>query len=137
MARVFVFESREFPDPDPEGQMPVDEVRQLMAEHMPDLNNADVREEKRGDDTAFIFTKRIGTKGISGNEIVDIIRLVPEKRLKVFDFLADVMGPDGEVDFTTVVARKREVNLVTVEAQAYAASTQRAVAVIRETRGER
>ena len=134
MVRVFVFDNREFPDPDPEGQMPVDEVRQLMAEHMPDLNNAEVREEKRGDDTVHIFSKRIGTKGIGGSELVAIIRSVPEKRLKVFDLLADVMGADGEVNFDAVVARKREVNLVVVEAQAYAASTQRAAEAIRETR---
>lgn len=130
MARVFVFEGREFPDPDE--NLEVDEVRQLMAEHMPDLNNAEVREEERGDDRVFVFSKRIGTKGIRGTELVAIIRSVPAKRLRIFEFLGQVLQPNGDVDFDTVTARKREVNLVVVEAQAYAASTQRAIKAIRE-----
>lgn len=61
MARVFVYDGREFPDPDP--NLKVDEVRQYMATLLPELSNADTKESKRGEDTIIEFKKRVGTKG--------------------------------------------------------------------------
>ncbi|HEU5424093.1 MAG TPA: PRTRC system protein C, partial [Nitrolancea sp.] len=61
MARVFIVDGRQFPDPDP--KLSVQEVRAQFAEFFPELVNADTREEVRGDDTHITFTKRIGTKG--------------------------------------------------------------------------
>ena len=61
MARVFVYDGREFPDPDP--NMSVDEVRQSMTNFFPELANATTNESKRGDDDIFEFQKRVGTKG--------------------------------------------------------------------------
>ena len=61
MARVFVYDGREYPDPDP--GMPVEKVRQTMANLMPELANAETKTDKRGNDDVFIFEKRVGTKG--------------------------------------------------------------------------
>ena len=61
MARVFVYDGREFPDPDP--AMSVEEVRQSMTSFFPELANADTKQSKRGDDDIVEFTKRVGTKG--------------------------------------------------------------------------
>lgn len=61
MARVFVYDNREFPDPDP--GLSVEEVRQKMADFFPDLANAEAKESKRGDDTVIEFVRRVGTKG--------------------------------------------------------------------------
>jgi len=61
MARVFVYDGREYPDPDP--NMPVEKVRQTMANLMPELANAETKTEKRENDDVFIFEKRVGTKG--------------------------------------------------------------------------
>jgi len=61
MARVFVYDGREFPDPDP--NMSVEEVRQSMTSFFPELANAETKESKRGDDDIFEFQKRVGTKG--------------------------------------------------------------------------
>ena len=61
MARVFVYDGREFPDPDP--NMSVEEVRQSMTSFFPELANADVKQSKRGDDDIIEFQKRVGTKG--------------------------------------------------------------------------
>lgn len=61
MARVFVYDGREFPDPDP--NLKVDEVRQNMSNFFPELSNADSKELKRGEDTIIEFKKRVGTKG--------------------------------------------------------------------------
>jgi PRTRC genetic system protein C len=61
MARIFSYDGREFPDPDP--KVPVEEVRRQLAEFFPELVNADTRESKRDPDTLYTFTKRIGTKG--------------------------------------------------------------------------
>jgi PRTRC genetic system protein C len=59
--RVFVYDGREFPDPDP--KMSVDEVRQSMTSFFPELANADTRQSKRGEDDLIEFRKRVGTKG--------------------------------------------------------------------------
>jgi len=61
MARVFVYDGREFPDPDP--NMSVEEVRQSMTSFFPELANADTKQSKRGDDDIVEFEKRVGTKG--------------------------------------------------------------------------
>lgn len=61
MVRIFVYDSREFPDPDP--NLKVDEVRQNMASFFPELSNAESKESKRGEDTIIEFKKRVGTKG--------------------------------------------------------------------------
>lgn len=61
MARVFVYDRREFPDPDP--NMSPEEVRQSMTNFFPELANAETEQSKRGDDDIFEFKKRVGTKG--------------------------------------------------------------------------
>jgi len=61
MARIFVYDDREFPDPDP--SMSPDEVRQSMTNFFPELANAETKESKRGEDDIFEFTKRVGVKG--------------------------------------------------------------------------
>jgi PRTRC genetic system protein C len=61
MARIFVYEGKEYPDPD--SNMKPEEVRQSMANFFPELSNAEAKESKRGDDTVFTMTKRVGTKG--------------------------------------------------------------------------
>ncbi|GAJ13338.1 unnamed protein product, partial [marine sediment metagenome] len=60
-ARVFVYDRREFPDPDP--NMSVDEVRQSMTNFFPELANAETKQSKRDDDDIVEFHKRVGTKG--------------------------------------------------------------------------
>jgi PRTRC genetic system protein C len=61
MARIFVADEREFPDPDP--SLSVEEVRRSLADFLPELANAEVRETTRGEDTIYDFQRRVGTKG--------------------------------------------------------------------------
>lgn len=61
MARKFVYDGREFPDPDP-SKTP-DEVRQMMTDFFPELATAEVKEQKKGDDTYYEFARKTGTKG--------------------------------------------------------------------------
>jgi PRTRC genetic system protein C len=61
MARVFIYDGREFPDPDP--NLSADEVKRMMSDFFPELANAEVRESKRGDDTLYELVRRVGTKG--------------------------------------------------------------------------
>ena len=65
MARIFVYDGREFEDPDPE--MTVEQVKENLTNFYGDLANAMVSETKRGDDTIHTFNKRVGTKGAQGN----------------------------------------------------------------------
>jgi len=59
--RVFVYDDREFPDPDP--NMSTDEVRQSMTNFFPELANAETKQSKRGEDDIIEFTRRVGVKG--------------------------------------------------------------------------
>ena len=60
--RIFVYDSRELPDPDP--NMTVDQVRQHYVPFFAELSNATTKKEvKRGDDMVYEFEKRVGTKG--------------------------------------------------------------------------
>ena len=61
MARVFVYDYREFPDPDPE--MSVEQVKAVLADFYGEIANASVKETARGEDTIFEFQRRVGTKG--------------------------------------------------------------------------
>lgn len=59
--RIFVYDGRDFGDPDP--TMSPDEVRQYYAALMPELSNANIKEEKQGEDTIYRLERRVGTKG--------------------------------------------------------------------------
>lgn len=59
--RLFIYDGREFPDPDP--SMSVDQVKSMMTDFFPELANAEVKEHKKGEDTAYEFVRRVGTKG--------------------------------------------------------------------------
>ena len=61
MARIFVYDDREFPDPDPE--MTVEQVKATLADFYGEIANASVKETSRGEDTIFEFQRRVGTKG--------------------------------------------------------------------------
>lgn len=61
MARIFVYDGKEYPDPDPE-KTP-DEVKLIWADFLPELANAEVVEHKRGEDTIYELKKRVGVKG--------------------------------------------------------------------------
>ena len=61
MARIFVYDNREFPDPDP--TMTVEQVRDHLADHFGDLNNAAWKETTRGVTTVYEFERRTGVKG--------------------------------------------------------------------------
>lgn len=61
MSRIFLYDGREFPDPD--SNMTVDEVRVHLTSFFPELANSETKEAKRGEDTLYQFEKRVGTKG--------------------------------------------------------------------------
>src|SRR3954470_23771348 len=109
MTRIFVYDGREFPDPDP--GLSVQDVRKQLSDFFPELTNADTREERRDDDEVrYTFARRIGTKGAGETDIVAILRGVPEKRLAVFDLANDLLDTDGEVNAEAAAARQPEIN---------------------------
>ena len=59
--RIFIYDGREFPDPDP--ALSVEEVKTMMAGFFPELSNAEVKEGTRGEDTLHEFVKKVGIKG--------------------------------------------------------------------------
>jgi PRTRC genetic system protein C len=153
MARLFIYDGREFPDPDP--NVSVEDVRRQLSEYFPELTNADTREEKRGDDTVYTFSKRIGTKGAAAGArakpatapasrsseragapaspalVARVLRGVPEKRLRVLELVGELLDEDGELDLDAVGAHQAEVNLALAEAKAHARHTAQAVDAVR------
>lgn len=134
MARLFMYDGRAFPDPDP--KLPIDEVRRQLAEFFPELANADAREEQRGEDTVVTFTKRIGTKGLRrrgrSRDVVAVLRRVPARRLRIVDLAAELLDATGELDVDQAAARQPEINLAAAEARAYARATQQATEALRQ-----
>lgn len=61
MARIFVYDGREFPDPDP--TLEVEAVKEKMTDFFPELANADTKQTTRGEDTLYEFIKKVGVKG--------------------------------------------------------------------------
>ena len=61
MARVFVYDNREFPDPDP--SLSVEQVKAPLANFFGEVATAEVQESQRGEDTVFEFIRRVGVKG--------------------------------------------------------------------------
>jgi PRTRC genetic system protein C len=130
MARIFAYDGRQFPDPDP--QVSVEDVRKQLADFFPELTNADTREERRGDDTVYTFAKRIGTKGRRrAPSVAGVLRRVPAKELRVFALAAELLDERGELDAEAAAARQPEVNLAVAEAEAYGRFTRQAVEALR------
>jgi PRTRC genetic system protein C len=61
MARVFVVDGREHPDPDP--SLPLEEVKRIFADFFPEVATAEVRQSQREEDQVVEFVRRVGTKG--------------------------------------------------------------------------
>ena len=129
MARIFVYDGRQFPDPDP--AVAVDEVRRQLSVFFPELTNADVREERRGEDSVYTFSKRIGTKGVSPQQLVDVLRQVPEARLWVFELAEALIDAEGELDVDQAGLRQPEIALALAEADAYVHATRQAIQALR------
>jgi PRTRC genetic system protein C len=137
--RTFIIDGREFPDPDP--ALSVEDVRKHYAEFFPELVNADTREEKRGADTIYSFSKRIGTKGLPGTQslqagdrasrILAVIQGVPEKTLRVCELARELLDSNGDLDLDAAAGHEPEINLAIAEAQAYCRATEQAVAALR------
>jgi PRTRC genetic system protein C len=131
MARRFIYDGREFPDPDP--HLSAEEVRRQLAEFFPELTNADTREEQREGGAVYTFTRRIGTKGARRPpDIVAILRRVPATHLAVHALAADLLDARGELDLDAAAIRQPELNLAIAEADAYARTTRQAVQALQD-----
>ena len=140
MARVFIVNGKQIPDPDL--KKTVEQVRRDLAEtFFPDLANADVREEPRGEDTFYHFTRRVGTKGRrragrdgdrSGGRtaLVNRLRTVPEKEFAILQLAAELYDAEGELDVDAAAERGPEITLALAEAQASARAVQAMTAAL-------
>lgn len=61
MARIFVYDHHEFPDPD--GSLTVAQIKTWLADFYPEVANAQVKTTRRGGDTLYHFQRPVGTKG--------------------------------------------------------------------------
>jgi len=61
MARIFIVDEREHPDPDP--NLSIEQVRDMFADFYPDLANATHTITPRGEDQVVDFRRTVGTKG--------------------------------------------------------------------------
>jgi len=61
MARYFVYDGREQPDPDP-SKTP-EQVRDMLADFLPELHNADISKTERDGNEYYDLRRKVGTKG--------------------------------------------------------------------------
>jgi PRTRC genetic system protein C len=61
VARKFIVDGTEYPDPGPE--VTPDQFKQMMAGFLPELATAEMTQEKNGEDAIYRFKKRVGVKG--------------------------------------------------------------------------
>lgn len=59
--RIFVYDGRDFPDPDP-SKTP-EEVKAMMADFFPELANADIITTEKDGKSYIEFRRKVGTKG--------------------------------------------------------------------------
>ena len=131
MARIFIYDGREFPDPDP--HLTVEEVRRQLAEFFPELVNAETQETQRGEDALFTFAKRIGTKGRSRPpDVLTILRQVPEKQLGILTLAAELLDQQGELDLDAAVGRQADITLALAEVETYTRANRQAAEAIRQ-----
>ena len=140
MARIFVYDDREFPDPDP--QMSVDQVKATLSDFYGEIANASVKETKRGDDTIYEFQRRVGTKGaftdargwggspMDNRTFAGLLTTTPPA-LSILELTAELTRPDGSFDLDAAAARQGEVEMACVQAQDYAAATGRLLEALR------
>jgi len=64
---------------------------------------------------------------ISQEELIEILRQVPEKRLKIFELAWEVVGEDGNLDLDKVAFYSKELDQAISEAKAYSVETAEAV----------
>lgn len=68
---------------------------------------------------------------ISYQRVTEIVRSTPEKKLMIFDLIRQVTKPDGQVNYDALNKRASEVNLATVETEAYAREVEEAIRSLR------
>ena len=142
MARIFVYDDREFPDPDPE--MSVEQVKATLSDFYGEIANASVKETKRGDDAIYEFQRRVGTKGafahagrveeehpMDNRTFGGLLAATPPADLGILELTAELTRPDGAFDLDAAAARQHEVELACVQAQDYAAATGRLAEALR------
>ena len=61
MARIFIVDGTEYPDPGAE--VTPDQFKQMMVTFLPELATAEMTTETHGEDTIYRFKKRVGVKG--------------------------------------------------------------------------
>jgi PRTRC genetic system protein C len=61
MTRVFVADNREFTDPDP--TLDITSIQRLLADFLPELHNAEIKETEKDGKHFVQFIKKVGTKG--------------------------------------------------------------------------
>ena len=99
MARIFVYDNREFPDPDPE--LSVDDVRKSLADFYGELSNATVKESARAnaesgeDDNIYEFERKVGTKGGRFSEVTEIMAETPEHTIELVELARQHIADTG------------------------------------------
>ena len=65
------------------------------------------------------------------DRVIRALATVPEKSLRLIELINQLVGPDGQVDYTKAAEMAPEVNLAVAEASAYVQGTARATLALR------
>jgi PRTRC genetic system protein C len=59
--RIFIYDGREIPDPDPAAS--VDEIKRRLTDFFPELANAEVKKTEKDGNEYYELVRKVGTKG--------------------------------------------------------------------------
>ena len=126
MPRIFVYDNREFPDPDT--SMTIDEVKATLADFLPEIATSSVKQSQRDGDTIIEFTKRAGTKGdMDSPTLAAILTEVPPAKLDLLELANSITKPDGTIATEDLILHEEEFDQAIPQAMNYAAGTHRLI----------
>ena len=115
MARVFVYDDREFPDPDPD--MSVDQVKATLADFYGEIANASVKETPAGQrhnlrvpaagghQGRLHLRPQLGRSQMDNRTLAGLLAATPPVDLRIIELAAELTRPDGSFDLDAA-ARK-------------------------------
>ena len=120
MARIFVYDGRRHPDPDPAATE--EEIRSLMTQWYPDIANATIERETEGTDSLVIFRRRVGNKGgYSPAQLAERVLETPPKSLALIEEYGRLRSAGNDEDQTLRCMASGDLQEQLLELERYSA----------------
>ena len=130
MPRIFVYDGREFPDPD--GGLTVEEVKTNLASFMPETRQRHRHPDSKGRKHHHPFQQASRDQRLPVNNqlLAEILDTVPPAHLEILDLAASLSHPNGTITTHDLITHQRQFEDAAPQAAAYADATHRLIAAL-------